>query len=110
MKTLSRREEQVLLAVWDLKDTAYLLSIKEYLAKITKKDWSVGVIHKPLLQLERKRLIISHIGAATAKRGGRRKKMYRVTQQGFNELKTLKKEQDALWKNFLRLETVKKIK
>lgn len=110
MNTLSRREEQVLLAVWDLKDTAYLLSIKEYLSKITKEDWSVGVIHKPLLQLERKGFIKSHIGAATAKRGGRRKKIYSVTQQGIDELKTLKKEQDKLWKNFLRPETAKNIK
>lgn len=110
MNSLSRREEQVLLAVWDLKDRAYLLSIKDYLSKITKKDWSVGVIHKPLLQLERKGFITSHIGAATAKRGGRRKKMYAMTQQGIDELKSLKKEQDKLWKNFLKLESAKNIK
>lgn len=110
MKTLSRREEQVLLAVWDLKDRAYLLSIKEYLSKITKKNWSVGVIHKPLLQLERKGFIKSRTGAATAMRGGRRKKMYSVTQRGIDGLKTLKKEQDKLWKNFLQIETAENMK
>ena len=106
MPTLSRLEEQVLLAVWDLADKAYLLSVKEYLSKVTRKEWSVGLIHKPLLQLERKGFIKSHVGAATARRGGRRKKMYEVTREGIEELQTLRKEQDRLWQNFLGLETV----
>ena len=106
MELLSRREEQVLLAIWELKDDAYLLAIKEYLQKSTDKDWSVGIIHKPLLQLERKQHINSYMGEATAKRGGRRKKMYKVTSEGISALKELKKEQDVLWKNFLRVETL----
>jgi len=101
MSTLSRRGEQVLLAIWNLEENAYLLAIKDYLAKITDIDWSVGIIHKPLMQLERKGYITSSMGAATAKRGGRRKKMYTVTSHGVEALKSLKNEQDALWENFL---------
>jgi len=110
METLSRREEQVLLAVWELQDNAYLLAIQKYLSKITSKNWSVGIIHKPLLKLEKKGYINSSIGQATAKRGGRRKKLYRVTELGIDELKTLKNEQDAIWKNFLRREIIKDAK
>jgi PadR family transcriptional regulator PadR len=102
MDTLSRREEQVLLAVWELQNGAYLLSIKEYLSRITDKKWSVGIIHKPLLKLEKDGFITSFIGEATAKRGGRRKKLYMVTALGVDALKALKAEQDAIWKNFIR--------
>jgi len=104
MESLSRREEQVLLAVWDLQDRAYLFSIKDHLSRITHKSWSVGIIHKPLLKLEKKGYINSSMGEATAKRGGRRKKLYRVTEVGIDTLKALKEEQDALWENFLRRE------
>jgi len=104
MDILSRREEQVLLAVWEIQDNAYLLAIKKYLSEVTSKDWSVGIIHKPLLQLEKKGFITSSIGEATAKRGGRRKKLYKVTSLGIDELKKLKSEQDLIWKNFLSRE------
>ena len=104
MDVLPRREEQILLAVWDLGEDAYLLSIREYLSKITKKSWSIGIIHKPLVQLERKGFIFSTIGGATATRGGRRKKYYRVTPEGVDELKNLKMEQDRIWRKFLSME------
>ena len=109
MDSLSRREEQVLLAVWELQDNAYLLAIKEHLSEVTSKDWSVGIIHKPLLQLEKKGFISSSITEATAKRGGRRKKNYRVTSLGVDELKNLKSEQDAMWKNFLSREILEEV-
>lgn len=102
MDTLSRREEQVLLAVWELREGAYLLSIKEYLSRVTGKTWSVGIIHKPLLKLEKNGFIASFVGESTAKRGGRRKKLYRATGLGVDALKELKEEQDAIWKNFIR--------
>ena len=109
METLSRREEQVLIAVWELKDSAYLMAIKDYLCQITKKKWSVGIVHKPLLKLEKKGFIESFMGESTAKRGGRRKKMYGVTILGVRELKKLKQEQDVLWKNFICAEIKKEI-
>lgn len=110
MDTLSRREEQVLLAVWDLQDSAYLLSIQKYLSQLTRKNWSVGIIHKPLIQLEKKGFISSFLGAATAKRGGRRKKLYKVTSLGTDELEALKVEQDAIWKNFMQRDISKGIR
>ena len=107
MEILSRREEQVLLAVWELKSGAYLMAIKDYLTRLTQKKWSVGIVHKPLLKLEKKGFIESFMGESTAKRGGRRKKMYAVTILGVQELKNLKQEQDVLWKNFIFAEIKK---
>lgn len=107
METLSRREEQVLLAVWELQDNAYLLAVQKYLTEVTSKQWSVGIIHKPLLKLEKKGYISSTMGQATAKRGGRSKKLYKVTSLGIDELKALKNEQDVIWKNFLSREMLR---
>ena len=106
MKTISRREEQILVAIWVLKNQAYLLAIKNFLSQIMQTDWSVGAIHKPLMKLEREGYVDSFMGEASAKRGGRRKKIYKVTDLGLEALKSLKKEHDALWAEFSHAETV----
>ena len=53
MNIISQREEQILLAIWELKDEAYLVGIKKYLSRVMKRNWTVGAIHKPLRRLER---------------------------------------------------------
>ena len=100
MKSLSLREEQILITVWELKDSAYLLAIKKHLSDILGENWSVGAIHKPLRKLERAGFIKSYLGPATAKRGGRSKKIYNVTDKGLEMLTESKKAHDALWANF----------
>ena len=100
MKTISKREEQILIAIWTLKDSAYLLAIKNHLSEIMEADWSVGAIHKPLMKLEKEGLVESYMGEATAKRGGRSKKIYLVSKLGLRTLKALKEEHDALWAKF----------
>ena len=100
MKTISKREEQILIAIWNLKESAYLLAIKNHLSKIMGADWSIGAIHKPLMKLEKEGLVESYMGEATAKRGGRSKKIYRVSKLGIDTLKAIKEEHDALWAKF----------
>ena len=100
MKTISKREEQILIAVWNLKESAYLLAIKNHLSKIMETQWSVGAIHKPLMKLEKEGLVESYLGEATAKRGGRSKKIYRVSKSGLESLKAIKERNDILWANF----------
>jgi DNA-binding PadR family transcriptional regulator len=100
MKTISRREEQILIAIWSLKESAYLLAIKQHLSRIMQTEWSVGAIHKPLMKLEKEGLVEAYLGGSTAKRGGRRKKIYRVTILGLEALKSIKKKHDVLWADF----------
>jgi len=97
MKTISRREEQILVAIWNLKDSAYLLAIQQHLSRLMGLDWSVGAVHKPLMKLEKAGLITYSMGEATAKRGGRRKKIYSLTNAGRDTLETLKRGYEALW-------------
>ncbi|MFA8343662.1 MAG: PadR family transcriptional regulator [Rhodothermaceae bacterium] len=97
---ISRREEQILITIWELKDDAYLVSIKKYLSEVMGKNWTVGAIHKPLLRLEKMGLINSVLTGATAIRGGRSKKVYAVTEKGVDVLHYHKKLNDTLWANF----------
>jgi len=100
MNTLSQREEQIMLAVWTLKDDAYLVAIKKYLSDIIGKKWTVGAIHKPLRRLEQFGFLETYLGEVTAVRGGRAKKIYRITKRGLVVLTRYKKITKTLWADF----------
>lgn len=104
MLYLSKREEQILLAIIELDDNAYLVAIKKYLSKILGKNWTIGAIYKPLSKLESLGLIEASWGESTEKRGGRKKKIYRVTAEGIEVLSEIKKQNDLFWSSFARLE------
>ena len=100
MTILSQREEQIMLAIWALKDEAYLVAVKKHLSNIIGKSWTVGAIHKPLRRLEEAGYLQSHLGDSTSRRGGRAKKIYTITDEGFEILQAYKKVTEALWSNF----------
>jgi PadR family transcriptional regulator PadR len=100
MKILSQREEHVMLAIWALKDDAYLVAIKKYLADILGKNWTLGAIHTPLRHLEQLGYLESYLGEATAVRGGRAKRIYRITKSGLKILTEAKKITESLWSEF----------
>ena len=56
MNLLSRSEEVVLLAVWQLQDNAYGVTIRTLVSKATGYPWSIGAVYAPLYRLERKGL------------------------------------------------------
>jgi PadR family transcriptional regulator PadR len=97
MRLLSRPEELVLVAVWKLKESAYCVPIRDFLNKITGKIWSFGSVYDPLERLERKGLLESSVGGATKERGGRSKRIYRLTAAGRQELGEIKALQQAVW-------------
>ncbi len=103
MKLLSRSEEMVLLAVWKLQDEAYCVPIRSELMQITCKNWSFGSIYDPLERLERKKLLESYLTEPTRERGGRSKRIYRLTRHGKKALMELKKIQETLWQGALDL-------
>ena len=97
---ISQREEQIMLAIWSLKEEAYLVAVKKYLSDIFGKRWTVGAIHKPLRRMEEAGFLVSSLGEATAKRGGRAKKIYQITEKGMAVLKASKQINDLLWADF----------
>lgn len=79
---LGEFEELVLLSVAAQHDTAYGVSILEFLTEETKKKINISAIHVALKRLQKKGFVNSREGGITAERGGRRKKYYVVTAYG----------------------------
>ena len=100
MYQLSKRDEEILLSIWELKEAAYLVEIRKQITKVTRKELTIGTIHIPLTKLEKAGIIESQFGEATPKRGGRRKRIYKITKIGLEALKAYKKKQDILWASF----------
>jgi DNA-binding PadR family transcriptional regulator len=90
-----------MLAILNLQNNAYLIAIVDHLSKITGKKVSLTSVHIPLSRLEKSELITSSYGKATAVRGGRRKKIYRITKLGLEALAEHKRISDILWENYL---------
>jgi len=108
MKNLTRKEELIMLAILNLKEEAYLIAIKDRLSEVTGKKVSLTSVHLPLTRLEKKGMILGKFGEATAVRGGRRKKIYRITEAGFEVLDEHKRISDLLWKNYREYSTLKR--
>jgi DNA-binding PadR family transcriptional regulator len=103
MRFLSRPEELILLAVWKLKENAYCVPIRAYLNRITAKTWSFGSVYDPLNRLEKKGLLECYLSAPTRERGGRSKRMFRLSQSGRLELSQVRALQESVWNEVLDL-------
>jgi PadR family transcriptional regulator PadR len=93
---LTRSEELVLVAVWKLKEEAYCVPIRKHLQKMTGRDWSFGSIFDPLDRLEKRGLLRSTLTEPLKMRGGRSKRIYRITSYGKKALAELYRLQEVL--------------
>ena len=97
MKLLTRTEELALLAVWRLGDDAYSLLIRELISEIAGHQWSLGSIYTPLERLSKRGMVTSHATDSTPERGGRRKRVYRLTKKGREALIYMREFERAMW-------------
>lgn len=86
MKSLGEFEILVLAAMVRLGDRAYGVSILDEIAQRSGRTVSLGGLYPTLARLERKGLVTSKMGEATAIRGGRAKRYYALTAQGEAQL------------------------
>lgn len=82
MKLLTRAEELILLAVLGLGDDAYCVPIHRLIYRTTGNKWSLGSVYMPLDRLVKKGMLESRLSHSTPERGGRPKRIYRVTPAG----------------------------
>ena len=97
MKLLTRAEEFVLLAVWRLQNEAYSIPIRKQISEITGRNWSLGTIYMPLERLVKKGYLGSHLSDSTPERGGRHKRIYRLTNEGKKALIRIREVEQAMW-------------
>ena len=94
---LTRTEELLLLAVWRLQQDAYGLAIGRQVSDLLGKKVSVGAVYIPLDRLARKGLLATWESEPTARRGGRRKRFYKLTPSGLAALNAVRKIHDEAW-------------
>lgn len=84
---LGELEQVVLLSTLRLGDDGYGVTIREEIHRATRRDLTLGTIHKTLVRLEAKGFVESRLGEATPQRGGRAKRHYCVTSDGLRALR-----------------------
>lgn len=99
MKFISRTEEFIMLSVWMLKDNSYGVPIQESLKRMTGQTWAFGALFVMLNRLEKKGLLDSFLTESTPQRGGRSKRIYKLTPRGKMALLEVKQIQDSVWAN-----------
>jgi DNA-binding PadR family transcriptional regulator len=82
---LGEFEYLLLTAAARLGEDAYGASIREAIEDATGRRCSIGALYTTLDRLEAKGLLRTHMGEATPQRGGRSKRMVRVTPKGVQE-------------------------
>ena len=97
MKGLGYLEETILLIVMSMNDEVYGFSVSEAYKQHMGKSISISAVHSVLSRLEKKKLIKSYMGGATAERGGRRKRLFEATDQGREVIAEIKAARQKLW-------------
>jgi DNA-binding PadR family transcriptional regulator len=80
-------EQLVLLAILQLGDDAYGVTIAGALREKAGRDLAMATIYTTLDRLEAKGFLTSSLGLPTAERGGRRKRYFRVNAAGQRALR-----------------------
>ena len=101
---LGELEEIVLMWVSIQHEEAYGLSIANAIEKEMQRSVTLSSIHTVLYRLEEKGFVQSTFGAASSKRGGRRKRIFTITNTGKEALLHNHQVREKLWsklpKNF----------
>ena len=92
-------EEVVMLTVAILYNDAYGISIKEEIERRLERKVSVGAMRTALNRLEKKGFLDSEFGEATAVRGGKRKRFFKVTPLGKKALEQVMETRKQLWES-----------
>ena len=100
---LGEFEELVLTMVGILREDAYGNAIVNEIKDRVGRDSNLSAVHVTLYRLEDKGLVKSSMGGATNARGGRRKRIFTVTNAGLAMLRVMKEARMDLWKLIPRL-------
>ena len=98
-KPLGEFEQAVLLAIIRLGGRAYGVPIRRDLSQRLQRDVSFGAVYTTLERLESKGLLSSWLGEATAERGGRAKRYYKVEARAERALAEARLRNNSIWGN-----------
>ncbi len=87
MKDLTKIEETILLAIMNLKNDAYGVTIKKRIMEVTGREYLYNTLYTSLEQLVKKGYITKRFGDPTPTRGGKRKIFFNLTETGIEALR-----------------------
>ena len=94
---LGEFEEVVLLALAAFEDAAYGVEIFDEIERATGREGALTAVYMTLTRLENKGFVSSRKGEATARRGGRAKRFYRLEPAGAEALRRNRWTREKLW-------------
>ncbi len=90
-------EHFVLIALLHLDGESYSVPIMNEIAQRTGRTVAKAAIYIALRRLEEKGLVASRVGDATAERGGRAKRMFKLTATGRRQLREARDAFLQMW-------------
>lgn len=94
---LGTLELATLLAVARFADDAYGAAVRHDLSERTGRDHSVGAVYTTLQRLEDKGLLTSHASDPIPVRGGRSRRLFRITGAGARAIREAEREAVSMW-------------
>jgi PadR family transcriptional regulator PadR len=94
---IGQHELMVMLAVLRLGREAYGVPIATEIADRTGREMLLGSVYAILERLEAKGLVNARMGEATAERGGRAKRYFKLTAEGVRHVREAQRALEALW-------------
>jgi PadR family transcriptional regulator, regulatory protein PadR len=101
-------EELILTMVAALHENAYGAAITIEIERWIERKVTLSAVHVILYRLEDKGYIKSTVGGATNERGGRRKRIYSITNAGLATLRAMKETRTEIWKMVPQLKMITK--
>jgi DNA-binding PadR family transcriptional regulator len=98
MEELTKIEETLLIAIWQLEGHAYGYNIRRHIRNVFKKEFTIGHLYSVLNQLDTKGYVSKAVGETNERRRGKPKVYYTVTKEGGLALKASRKAYNLLWK------------
>ena len=95
---LGELEEILLLTIAAMGENTYGYAIKENIEERTgRENMNLSAVHACLYRLEKKGFLTSEFGGATKKRGGKRKKYFRLSGDGKDAILEARRIRTSLW-------------
>jgi len=99
-------EELILTLVAALRENAYGAAITIEIEQWLGRKVTLSAVHVILYRLEDRGYVKSIVGGATNERGGRRKRIYSITNAGLAVLRNMKETRTEIWKLVPQLKMV----
>jgi DNA-binding PadR family transcriptional regulator len=93
---LSQLEQYVLLCLVRLEE-AYGVPIHQHIEEQTSRSVSIATVYSALDRLEKDGLVISHLSSPLPERGGRAKRLFRLSAEGAVALQRAREVHDTMW-------------